>query len=123
MFKNLEASGCVIDGVPTLKCVEVLFQNIIVLSSAIVLIILFVMLIIGGFSYLTSFGNPDRLKKAQGTLKFAIIGVVVYMSSFLILKTIDVVFLGNCGRIFKFEIGNDIGSSDPNAPPPCGTTQ
>ncbi|MEO6509313.1 MAG: hypothetical protein ABIO02_05140 [Patescibacteria group bacterium] len=108
MFKNLQETGCVIDGVPTLKCFEFLFQNLLFISAAIVMIILFLMLMLGGFSYLTSFGNPEKVKKAQGTLKFAIIGLIVYMSSFLILKTIDIVFLEGKGKLFKFQIGPDI---------------
>jgi hypothetical protein len=95
---------CVVDGVPTLKCAEVVFSNILVLSTAFIMLVLFIMFLVGGFNYLTSFGNPEKVKNAQGTLKFAVIGLILFVSSFLILKTIDVLFLGNCGKIFKFEI-------------------
>jgi hypothetical protein len=44
------------------------------------------------------------VKKAQGTIKFAIIGFVLFLLSYLILWTIDVLFLGGKGNIFKFEI-------------------
>lgn len=112
--------SCMLDGVPTLKCAEYMFQNLLIMSAGIVLFILFVMFIIGGFTYLTSFGNPEKVKKAQGTLKYAILGLVLYMSSFLILKTIDIIFLGNCNRIFTFEIGVDPNSvPDPNNPCPA----
>lgn len=100
-----EWGDCVIDGVPTLKCLEVVFGNIIFMSTGLIVLALFIMFIIGAFQYLTSLGNPERIKKAQGTLKFALLGFILFMSAFLILKTIDVLFLGGAGKIFKFEIG------------------
>ncbi len=99
-----EWGSCVVDGVPTLKCLEVVFGNILFISSTLVILILFIMFLIGSFSYLTSFGNPEKIKKAQGTFRFALLGLGLFMSAFLILKVIDVLFLGNKGTIFHFEI-------------------
>ncbi|NTU47167.1 hypothetical protein HGA88_06080 [Candidatus Roizmanbacteria bacterium] len=101
---DTSSTGCMVDGVPTFKCIEYVFQNIFFVAAGFVVLALFIMLLVGGFTYLTSFGNPEKVKKAQGTLKFAVIGFTLYISSFVILKTIDFLFLGNCGRIFKFEI-------------------
>lgn len=103
-LKDWEPSGCVIDGVPTLKCLEVVFNNILFLSSTLVILILFIMFVIGSFTYLTSLGNPEKIKKAQGTLRYALVGFLLFVSSYLILRTIDFLFLGNTGAIFKFEI-------------------
>lgn len=100
-----EASGCVVDGVPTLKCFEVVFENILNIASGLIIVVLFIMLINGAFHYLTSLGNPEKLKKAQGTLRYAIIGLVIFLSSFLILKVIDTLFLGGAETLFKFNIG------------------
>jgi len=97
-------SGCVVDGVPTLKCLEVVFSNILVMASAFVILVLFIMFIVGSFTYLTSFGNPEKVKKAQGTLKFAIIGFALFVGSYLILRIIDFLFLGGNLTIFKFEL-------------------
>lgn len=101
------------NNIPTLKCLEVVFGNIIFMASAFVIIVLFIMFVVGAFRYLTSLGNPEKVKSAQGTFRFAIIGLVLFLSAFLILKTIDVLFLGNCGRIFKFEIKYDGTPFDP----------
>ena len=97
--------NCMIDEVPTLKCLEIVFGNILVMSSAFIVLVLFVMFIMGSFRYLTSFGNAEKVKKAQGTLKFALIGFIIFISAFLILKIIDTLFLGGAGTIFKFNIG------------------
>lgn len=101
---NPQGIQCMVDGVPTLKCFEVIFGNVIFMSAAFILLILFIMFMIGGFHYLTSLGNPEKVKKAQGTLQYAIIGLVLYLSAFLILKIIDVLFLGGHNDIFHFEI-------------------
>jgi len=42
---------------------------------------------------------------AQGTLRYAVIGLVIFLASFLILSVIDVLFLGGHGNLFKFKIG------------------
>ncbi len=95
---------CVVDGVPTLKCLEVIFGNILLMASAFIILVLFIMFLVGSFTYLTSLGNPEKIKKAQGILKFALVGFFLFIGAFLILKIIDVLFLGGAGRIFKFEI-------------------
>jgi Type IV secretion system pilin len=96
--------ACMVDGVPTLKCLEDVFGNIIFSASTLIILVLFIMFVIGAFTYLTSGGNPERVKKAQGTLKYAIIGFVLFLSAFLILQVINVLFLGGKGTIFRFEI-------------------
>lgn len=111
-MQNWEASGCMVDGIPTLKCFEVVFGNVLFMASSLIVLVLFIMIFYGGFSYLTSFGNPEKVKKAQATLRYAIVGVILFMSSFLILKAVDYLFLGNCNRIFQLNI-------DANGSTPC----
>ncbi len=54
------------EGVPTLKCLEVVFSNILVMSSVFIVLVLFIMFVFGAFTYLTSFGNPEKVKKLKG---------------------------------------------------------
>ncbi len=99
--------GCVVDGVPTLKCLEVVFGNILFMAGAFFILVLFIMLVIGAFNYLTSFGNPEKVKKAQGTFRLAIIGFLLFLGSYLILNTICFLFLGGVGsscKLFNFSI-------------------
>ena len=55
--------ACMVDGVPTLKCLEDVFGNIIFSASTLIILVLFIMFVIGAFTYLTSGGNPERVKK------------------------------------------------------------
>jgi len=100
-----ESSGCMVDGVPTLKCFEVVFGNMLNIASSLIIVVLFIMFVNGAFHYLTSLGNPEKLKKAQGTLRYAVVGLVIFLASFLILKVIDTLFLGGDGLLFRFNIG------------------
>jgi len=104
-IKDWESSGCMVDGVPTLKCLEVVFGNILFMASAFIIFVLFIMFVVGAFNYLTSFGDEKKVKTAQGTIKYAILGTVIFLASYLILTLIDTIFLGGHGKIFRFEIG------------------
>lgn len=96
-WPNSGADNCFVNEVPTLKCLETVFSNIIVAASGLIIVTLFIMFIIGSLQYLTSGGNPEKVKKARGTLTYAIIGTVLFVSAFLILTIIDVLFLGGLG--------------------------
>lgn len=98
-------TGCIVNSVPTLKCLEVVFNNVIIAASGLIVIALFGVMMMGGYNYLTSLGNPEKVQKAQNTFKWAFIGFILFISAFLILKLIDFLFLGNEGKIFLFQVG------------------
>lgn len=91
-IKNWDS--CLVDGIPTLKCFEIIYGNILTMASAFIVLVLFVMFVTGAFRYMTSFGNAERVKKAQGTLRYALIGFIIFVSAYLILNLIDIIFLG-----------------------------
>jgi hypothetical protein len=112
LFSTVHAAGinewgdCVVDGVPTLKCLEIVFGNILFMSSFFIILVLFIMFVVGSFRYLTSLGNAEAIKKAQGTLKYALIGFILFVSAFLILTIIQTLFLGTGGaNLFEFKLG------------------
>ena len=47
-----------------------------------------IMLLYGAYMYLTSEGNPEKVKKAQSTLMYAVIGLFFMAISFVITKVI-----------------------------------
>lgn len=62
-------------------------------------IILLFVLISGGYDYMMSQGNADKIKSAQGKITSGIIGFVLLIVSFLITRLIAVIF-GLGGGIF-----------------------
>lgn len=81
--------GCIVDGVPTFKCLEVIFANILTIAVSLAVLALFVMLIMGGFKYLTSAGDPKAAGSARQTMTYAIAGIVLMALAYLIFRLIE----------------------------------
>ena len=100
-------NDCLLNGdVPTLSCVEVVLARLIRFAGGLVILILFVMFLVGAYHYLTAFGNEEKVKKAQGTMKYAVIGLFVFVSAYLILRIIGQVFLGNPDALLEIDLFN-----------------
>lgn len=83
------APGCVQNDIPTIKCLEAVFYNILKVAVSLVTIALFIMLVIGGFKFLTSGGDPKATESAKSTMTYAIVGLVVIIGSYLVLRAIE----------------------------------
>ena len=57
--------------------VNELIKQVINIISAIVGVIAVVMIIIGGFRYITSGGQPDKVTSAKNTILYGLIGLVI----------------------------------------------
>lgn len=55
-------------------------------------LILFFFLVWGGYDYLTSAGNPEKIKAGQGKITSAIIGFILLMVSYLAARVIATIF-------------------------------
>lgn len=84
-------SGCTESGVATIKGLECAFSNFVSVILAFAGIVLFIMFVVGGFRYLTSGGDPKAIEAAKGTLTQAIVGLVILVLAFLILKLIETI--------------------------------
>lgn len=71
-----------------LSDIETYFENIVKVALEFAGIVLFIMLIVGGFNYITSGGNPQQAEAAKKTITFAIFGIILLVMSFLILRLI-----------------------------------
>jgi len=65
------------------------FQNLYTYIISIAGVIALMALIIGGILYLTSTGEPEKLDKAKKQILAALFGIVILLSSYLILRTIN----------------------------------
>lgn len=81
-------SGGLDVGAPTIGCLAPLFQNVVTAVMALVGIGLFIMLIVSGFTFLTSAGDPKKLEMAKATLSNAILGLVLVVVAVFILRLI-----------------------------------
>jgi TRAP-type C4-dicarboxylate transport system permease small subunit len=79
----------VINNVATFRGLEWIFQNIVVSILSLAGIALFIMLLVGGFKYMTSGGNPENAAAAQKTITYAIVGIIIIALAYLILVFIS----------------------------------
>jgi hypothetical protein len=77
--------------VATIKDLETVFGNIVKSALGFAGIVLFVLLLTGGFKYITSGGDPKALEGAQKTITYAIGGLLVVLLSYLILVLIKTI--------------------------------
>lgn len=100
---NSIVQGCVTSkGVATLNCVPALFLNIVqaLLNFSGVVALFFV--ILAGFKFITSSGDPKQVEGARQTLTYAIIGLVVILLSFFIINLIAGITGTTCIKMFGF---------------------
>ena len=92
-MKNWGNTPCIktIGGVdvPTLKCFEAVYQQILTIAISLGLLALFVMLLTGGFKFLTSGGDPKAVASAKQTMTYAILGIGLMAIAFLIFRLIE----------------------------------
>ena len=78
-----------IDGVATFKGLEGVFANIISVALELAGIVLFILLLAGGFKYITAGSDPEKTAQAKKTLTYAIGGIVLIALAFLFLRFIQ----------------------------------
>lgn len=75
--------------VATIGSLVSLIKNVIEGATAFIGIVLFVMLVVGGLTFLFSGGDQKQVEKAKGTITNAVIGLVVLVCAYLILLLIQ----------------------------------
>lgn len=61
-------------------------QNVLNTTFGVVGVIAVVMIIIGGFYYMTSRGEPDRVQRGKNTILYGIVGLIICLSAFAIVN-------------------------------------
>jgi len=90
-------------GVATIKGFEIIFQKILNVAVELAVVVLFIFLVIGGFKFITSGGDPKATESAKNTLTYAILGLVLLIGIWLILRFIEY-FTGIQVTVFKIGI-------------------
>jgi len=77
------------DDVVTLKGLECIFSQILNIVVQLAGLAVFIMLLVGGWQFLTSGGEKQAVAKARGTLTYAILGLVLLIASWFIMRFIS----------------------------------
>lgn len=75
--------------VPTIKSLEGLFGNVLSIVLSLIGLATFIMILVGGFKYLTSGGDPKQTETAKATLTSGIIGLALAIGAWFILLAIS----------------------------------
>lgn len=80
------------DGSPaSFSDLNTLFETIVSGILSLGGIVLLIMLLLGGFKYITSGGDPKAAEGAKNTITYAIVGLVLLVGSYILLQTIGVI--------------------------------
>jgi len=92
-WNSINASMSCIGGqdgdVATIGGIECLFYNISQVVIPLAGLVFFIMLIVGGFKYITAGGDPKKASSAVSTLTKSVIGIVGIIIAWLILAFIQ----------------------------------
>jgi multisubunit Na+/H+ antiporter MnhB subunit len=80
--------ACVQNGVATLACLPIVFQNVINALVIIAGIVAVFMIVWGGYKLVMSEGDSEKLASARKTLIYAIAGLIFVFLSFFFLNAI-----------------------------------
>jgi hypothetical protein len=82
-------SDYVEDGVVKVQAIEPIITKVLGLIVPIAGVILLLMLIVGGFQYITSGGEVEQANKAKKTLTYAFLGLIVILGAWLIMLFLE----------------------------------
>ena len=77
--------------IATLQGFGCIFRNLLTVAVPLLGLVLFVLLVAGGFQYMTAGGDPKQVQKASGTITTAIIGIVVVVGVWFIFKILNAI--------------------------------
>lgn len=75
--------------VPQLQDLTIIFTNVLQAAIPLIGVISFIMILVGGFNILTSAGNPENTKKGKAVITYAVAGIALAISSWLILLAVE----------------------------------
>jgi hypothetical protein len=106
--------NCVNDaGVATLRCVPIVFQNVVTAALMFAGLAALFFIITSGYKFMTSGGDPKAVESARKTMIYAILGLVLILLSFAIVQFISVSTGVKCINSFGFD-NCDTTESNPN---------
>lgn len=82
--------SCTFGGASSVSQIILTVINIILALSGLIAVLV---LIIGGFRYVTSFGNEDAVKNGKSMILNALIGIVIIILAFVIVRVVQNFFL------------------------------
>ncbi len=77
--------SCVQNNVPSLRCIPVVFENVISAALMFVGAVTVILIVYAGILFVTSGGDQKKVQSARQVMTYALIGLVIVLSSFAII--------------------------------------
>jgi Type IV secretion system pilin len=74
--------GCVVNGIATLACIPVVFNNLVYAALLFAGSVAVILLIYAGIRFVMSGGDPKQTQQARQIITYAIIGLILILCSF-----------------------------------------
>lgn len=100
---GIDWSGCVQHGVATIQCIPTLLQNIVTDALAFAGAVALIFIIWAGVKLINSGGDAKQTGEARKILTYAILGLVLVLLSFFILRMIAYFTGTSCILNFGFQ--------------------
>ncbi len=100
----MDWGNCVQEGIATLQCIPAIFKNIVDWALIFGGVTALFFIIYAGIKYIRSGGEQEKVKSARETLTYAIIGLIIILLSFAIVKGVGIITGATC--IERFGFGN-----------------
>jgi len=106
VYAQSGADGCGDPNYKPLSTISEMIVNGVKVIVPIGIIIFFVMLLVGGFKYMTAGGDPKAAGSAKGTITFGFVGLGILILGWYILNLVgNEILLGGTGNdIFNLDI-------------------
>jgi hypothetical protein len=85
----IEWGSCVVNSVPTIQCLEVVFERLLSIVLSLIGLSAFIMIIVASFQLLLSGGDPKQTEKASKTLTYAVGGLIGVFLVWFILQFVS----------------------------------
>lgn len=85
----LAQTGIVEEDVATIQYLEVILKNFLNIAIRLAGLAVFIMLIMGGFKYMTAGGDAKAAESARNTITYAILGLVLIIGAYFFLRLIQ----------------------------------
>ena len=89
------------DQVATLYCIPALVANIVFSAVILAAGVVVIFIIVGGYKYMTSGGDPKQLEGARKTITYAIIGMLIVFFSLFFLTILKKILGIDCLNFFN----------------------
>lgn len=89
--------------IATLRCLPVVFGNVVYAGLIFVGTVAAFLLIYAGIRFVTSGGDQKKVAQARQIITYALIGLVLVLSSFLIIALVSYTTGAECVRTFAFD--------------------